>query len=98
MICLHTPARFGAIGLFYADFSPVEEIEVKRILIDRLGRHTVRLNATVRACRSLLTVSSPASNGSSGGATRQAARRTTRDQTPRGVAGRPRLDPGCGRG
>ena len=32
VICLQTPARFGAIGLFYDDFSPVEETEVKRIL------------------------------------------------------------------
>jgi putative phosphoribosyl transferase len=37
VICLHAPARFGAIGLFYADFSPVDELEVRRILIDRLA-------------------------------------------------------------
>lgn len=37
VICLHTPARFGAIGLFYADFAPVDDLEVKRILIDRLA-------------------------------------------------------------
>jgi len=37
VICLHAPSRFGAIGLFYADFSPVDELEVKRILIDRLA-------------------------------------------------------------
>ena len=33
VICLQTPARFGAIGLFYDDFSPVEEAEVRRILV-----------------------------------------------------------------
>lgn len=33
VICLETPARFGAIGLFYDDFSAVEETEVRRILI-----------------------------------------------------------------
>lgn len=33
VICLHTPARFGAIGLFYANFAPVAESEVSRILI-----------------------------------------------------------------
>jgi putative phosphoribosyl transferase len=37
VVCLHTPARFAAIGLFYADFSPVDDLEVKRILIDRLA-------------------------------------------------------------
>ena len=37
VICLHAPARFGAIGLFYADFSPVDDLEVRRILIDRLA-------------------------------------------------------------
>lgn len=37
VVCLHTPARFGAIGLFYADFSPVDDAEVKRILKDRLA-------------------------------------------------------------
>lgn len=37
VICLHAPARFGAIGLFYADFSPVDDLEVKRILINRLA-------------------------------------------------------------
>ena len=37
--CLHAPARFGAIGLFYSDFSPVDDLEVKRILIDRLADH-----------------------------------------------------------
>jgi putative phosphoribosyl transferase len=37
VVCLHTPARFGAIGLFYADFSPVDDLEVKRILKDRLA-------------------------------------------------------------
>lgn len=35
VICLETPARFGAIGLFYADFSPVDDDEVRRILIDQ---------------------------------------------------------------
>ena len=34
VICLQTPARFGAIGLFYDDFYPVDETEVRRILID----------------------------------------------------------------
>ena len=34
VICLHTPSRFGAIGLFYDDFSPVEEADVRRILSD----------------------------------------------------------------
>lgn len=37
VICLHAPSRFGAIGLFYADFSPVDDLEVKRILVDRLS-------------------------------------------------------------
>jgi putative phosphoribosyl transferase len=37
VVCLHAPARFGAIGLFYADFSPVDDFEVKRILINRLA-------------------------------------------------------------
>ena len=37
VICLHAPARFGAIGLFYADFSPVDDLEVRRILIERLA-------------------------------------------------------------
>jgi putative phosphoribosyl transferase len=35
VICLHAPARFGAIGLFYADFAPIEDVEVRRILIER---------------------------------------------------------------
>jgi putative phosphoribosyl transferase len=35
VVCLETPARFGAIGLFYADFAPVEDAEVKRILIEQ---------------------------------------------------------------
>ena len=34
VISLHTPARFGAIGLFYADFAPVADGEVMRILVD----------------------------------------------------------------
>ncbi len=34
VICLETPSRFGAIGLFYSDFSPVEDAEVRRILIE----------------------------------------------------------------
>ena len=33
-ICLDTPSRFGAIGLFYSDFSPVEDAEVRRLLIE----------------------------------------------------------------
>ena len=37
VICLHAPDRFAAIGLFYADFSPVDDLEVKRILINRLA-------------------------------------------------------------
>lgn len=37
VVCLHAPAQFGAIGLFYADFSPVDDLEVKRILVDRLA-------------------------------------------------------------
>lgn len=40
VICLHAPARFGAIGLFYSDFSPVDELEVRRILVDRLADTT----------------------------------------------------------
>jgi putative phosphoribosyl transferase len=33
VICLETPARFAAIGLFYADFAPVDDNEVRRILM-----------------------------------------------------------------
>jgi putative phosphoribosyl transferase len=35
VICLETPARFAAIGLFYADFAPVEDDQVRRILMHR---------------------------------------------------------------
>ena len=38
VICLHTPARFGAIGLFYADFHPTDDREVRRILLDAAAR------------------------------------------------------------
>ena len=38
VICLHTPARFGAIGLFYADFHPTDDREVRRILVDAASR------------------------------------------------------------
>lgn len=42
VICLHTPARFGAIGAFYADFAPVADREVRRILTDRLAGTEIR--------------------------------------------------------
>ena len=35
VVCLQTPARFGAIGLFYSDFAPVADAEVRRILIEQ---------------------------------------------------------------
>ena len=37
VICLETPARFAAIGLFYSDFAPVDDNEVRRILMNRGG-------------------------------------------------------------
>ena len=38
VICLHTPARFGAIGLFYGDFHPTADREVQRILVEAASR------------------------------------------------------------
>jgi predicted phosphoribosyltransferase len=33
VVCLHAPARFGAIGSFYSDFGAVSDIEVEEVLL-----------------------------------------------------------------
>jgi len=32
VVCLHTPERFEAVGLWYADFSQTSDEEVRRLL------------------------------------------------------------------
>ncbi|MGH8927788.1 MAG: phosphoribosyltransferase, partial [Acidimicrobiia bacterium] len=38
VVCLQTPSYFYAIGAFYADFSPVDDEQVREILIGHLER------------------------------------------------------------
>ena len=39
MVCLHTPDPFMAVGLWYQDFSPVSDEEVRALLSDQALRH-----------------------------------------------------------
>jgi predicted phosphoribosyltransferase len=34
VVCLHSPERFGAVGFFYADFSPVPDEDVVQLIND----------------------------------------------------------------
>lgn len=35
VVCLHAPARFGAVGAYYGDFSQTPDEEVQRLLAAR---------------------------------------------------------------
>ena len=37
VVCLHAPARFGAVGAYYRDFAQTTDAEVQRLLAERTG-------------------------------------------------------------
>lgn len=53
VVCLSTPLDFGAVGLFYADFSPVDD----EVVIDLLKRAAVLPRAVAEAKTQALTAS-----------------------------------------